>query len=41
LGKNAREYIKENLSWEKVATTVEKINFGLITDHSLGDPMKV
>lgn len=41
LGKNAREYIKENLSWEKVATTVEKINFGLITDHSLGDRMKV
>jgi len=40
LGRNAREYIKENLSWDKVAMTVEKINFDMITDLSLGDRIK-
>ncbi len=34
LGENAREYIKENLSWDKVAMSVEKINFDIITDLS-------
>lgn len=40
LGENAREYIKENLSWDKVAKSVEKINFDIITDLSLADRIK-
>ncbi len=32
LGRNAREYIKKNLSWDNVAMTVEHINSRLITD---------
>ena len=40
LGKNAREYVKENLSWDKVAMTMEKINFDMITDFSLGARIK-
>jgi glycosyltransferase involved in cell wall biosynthesis len=40
LGKNASEYVKKNLSWNKVAMTSEKIYFDYVTDLSLAVRIK-